>query len=151
MDIVPFAVRHVQDMDLRAFDRLGEGRTGGREGLVRMARLYRDSGPCWTALVGGAVAACGGVGVQPGGTGNAWALTSSLVEDHGTAFARAARRLLDAAQAELRLTRIQTTVHERHDVPARWFAFLGFRREGLLANFIGNDNYYLYARTNHGS
>lgn len=151
MRLVPFETRHALEMDLRDFDRLGIGREGGREELARLADAYAAAGQCWTALEGESVVGCGGVAVQPGGTGNAWALTSPLVGKHELVFARAVRRLITAAEIECGLNRIQTTVHQRHDVPRRWFAFLGFEREGLMRNFIGNDNYYLYARTNDGS
>jgi len=146
MRVVAFEVAHVERLELREADRLGFAARGGREGLLALARLYRASGPCWTVLAGGAVAACGGVGVQPGATGNAWALTSPLVEAHPVAMARLARRCIEAAEAGLGLSRIQTTVHVRHVARAKWFEFLGFTREALLRRLVGNDDYHLYAR-----
>lgn len=144
--VVPFEVGHLERLELRAADRLGFAARGGREGLWALARLYRASGPCWTILDGGAVAACGGVGVQPGATGNAWALTSPLVEARPVAMARLARRCVEAAESGLGLTRIQTTIHVRHTARAEWFEFLGFTREGLLRRLVGDDDYHLYAR-----
>lgn len=146
MRIVTFEAEHVSRIELRDFDRLGLEERGGMAGLLDLAALYRAAGPCWTALDGDAVVGCGGVGVQPGATGNAWALTSPLVERWPLAFSRAARRCIEAAEQGLGLTRIQTTVHARHDVRRKWFEFLGFSCEGPMRNFIGNDTYYLYAR-----
>ncbi|MCK9239793.1 hypothetical protein [Desulfocurvus sp.] len=146
MRVIPFEVAHVRRLELRPADRLGFAARGGRRGLLALAAMYRASGPCWTLLHAGAVVACGGVGIQPGATGNAWALTSALVEAHPVACARLARRCLEAAESGLGLTRIQTTVHVRHSARAKWFGFLGFEREALLRRLVGDDNYYLYAR-----
>lgn len=147
MRVVQFEPEHAARIELRDYDRLGFEEYGGQEAFMELVALYRATGPCWTALDGESVVGCGGVGLQPGATGNAWALTSSLVPRHGLAFSRAALRGIEAAEAEYGLSRIQTMVHARHDVRMKWFEFLGFSREGLMRNFIGNHNYYMYART----
>ncbi len=146
MRLVPFEPEHAERIELRDFDRLGLEARGGPAALVALAACYARAGPAWTALDGDRIVACGGVAAQPGATGNAWALTSPLVERHPLAFARAARRALEAAERDLGLTRIQTTVHERHDVPRKWFEYLDFQCEGLLRRLVGNDNYHIYAR-----
>ena len=145
MKIKAFEVRHVQRMELRPFDRLGLG-AGGPQRLAALAEAYAGAGPAFTILHGGEAAACGGVAVQPGATGNAWMLTSPLVERIPVAVARAVRGRLAAIEKDCVLTRIQTTVHARHDVPRAWFRFLGFACEGVLRKLVDDDDYYLYAR-----
>lgn len=145
MTELPFDIAHVRRMRLRPFHALGMG-ARGPGALEAMAALYAGLGPAFSILHGGEVAACGGVAVQPGATGDAWMLTSPVIEDAPLAAARRVRRRLEAIEAEHGLTRIQTTVHERHDPPRAWFRFLGFTREALLRKLVGDDNFYLYAR-----
>ena len=99
MKIKAFEVRHVQRMELRPFDRLGLG-AGGPQRLAALAEAYAGAGPAFTILHGGEAAACGGVAVQPGATGNAWMLTSPLVERIPVAVARAVRGRLAAIEKD---------------------------------------------------
>ncbi|MBU1002372.1 MAG: hypothetical protein KKE73_07595 [Proteobacteria bacterium] len=146
MRLVPFSAAHLERLELRHADGLGVASLGHGRDLGRLVALYVQSGPAFTALVRGCVAACGGVAVQPGATGNAWMFTSALAGEQPVALARAVRRGLESIEAEQGLTRIQTTAHCRLGVPPRWFEFLGFAREGLLRRLVGEDDYYLYAR-----
>lgn len=142
---IPFDIKHVRGIRLRPFHRLGMG-AGGVEVLETMAGVYARLGPAFTIEHNGEIAACGGVAVQSGATGDAWMLTSPVIGDIPLAAARCVKRRLNAIEHAEGLTRIQTTVHERHDPARAWFRFLGFTREALLRKLVGDDNFYLYAR-----
>ncbi|BBD08746.1 uncharacterized protein DFE_2020 [Desulfovibrio ferrophilus] len=146
MRLVPFEPAHLERLELREFDRLGVVGLGDGRDLGRLAEFYARSGPAFTVLVRGCVAACAGVAVQPGATGNAWMFSGTLIGEQPVAVARAIRRGLEDIECEHGLTRIQTTAHHSLDLPPRWYAFLGFSREGLLRRLVGDDDYYLYAR-----
>jgi len=144
--LVRFEPAHLAGLELRDFDRLGVAGQGGGAELPPLAELYAASGPAFSAFTRDGLAACGGVAMQPGATGNAWMFTGPLVRAEPVALARTVRRELDRIQALYGLSRIQTTAHVSLDLPPRWLEFLGFTREARLARLVGDDDYYLYAR-----
>ena len=98
MTELPFDIAHVRRMRVRPFHALGMG-AGGTDALEAMAAVYAGLGPAFTIIHNGDIAACGGVAVQPGATGDAWMLTSPVIEDAPLAAARHVRRRLEAIEA----------------------------------------------------
>lgn len=145
MRVIPFEAEHARRIELRDFDLLGAAGNAPQEFEAAM-ELYAVSGPAFTIEDEHGIVACGGVAIQPGRTGNAWMLTSREVDRIPIAVARAARRIIVEAERECGLNRIQTTVNVRHDPARKWFRFLGFRQESLMAHFYDEQDYYMYAR-----
>lgn len=64
-----------------------------------------------------------------------WLLSTSAVEQHPRAFARASKKVLEILQAEV--YHIEVTVHVGYTQAIRWLEWLGFKRaEALNENFM---------------
>lgn len=79
------------------------------------------------------------------GVGEAWVVTSELVEKYPLVFAKTAWRKLYEMMANMRLERAQTTIHKDHAVSQRWAERMGFENEGLMKKYLGGQDYYRYA------
>lgn len=143
MRVVPFRAEHALGLDPRPLHLAGGM---DRERLAALASAYARAGPAFTLLEGGEPAACGGLALQPGATADAWMLSGPLIERRPLGSARAVRRGLEAVERECGVSRIQTTSPRRGGASRAWFAFLGFRLEGILRRLVHDEDYYLYAR-----
>ena len=89
--------------------------------------------------------ASGGVIPLWKGVGEAWVVTSELVETYPVLFAKTVwRKLLEIISAN-GIERIQTTIHKDHIVSQRWVERMGFENEGLMKKYLGGEDYYRYA------
>ena len=80
--------------------------------------------------------------------GEAWVLSSPLVERFKLSFHKAVKQTLDAIQKNLKLHRIQCMVHADYTRSQKWVERLGFKREGLMDKFAADkSSYYIYGRT----
>ena len=79
------------------------------------------------------------------GVGEAWAVTSDLVTEHGVFFAKTVFRGLVRTMDELKLDRVQTSVDVDHLVSRKWVEWMGFRNEGNMRKYIGGHDYIRYA------
>ncbi len=145
MQVISFRPEHILGMELRPFDRLGLSHLSKNE-ILALLDIYAQAGPAYSVLHKGRMVCAGGVAVQPGRTADVWMLTTYKVKEIAVPLARHVRRILADAEKDFHINRLQTTVHEKHELPENWLLFLGFQCEGLLRKLAGDDNYYIYAR-----
>jgi hypothetical protein len=89
--------------------------------------------------------ASGGVIPLWKGVGEAWVVTSDLVEKYPIFFAKTVWRKLHEILDVNGIERVQTTIHRDHMVSQRWAERMGFENEGLMRRFLGGEDYYRYA------
>ena len=145
MEIVPFDIVFFDAMDLRSWDQMG---IDCQENVRERIANYAANGPAYTVLIDNEVMACGGVYIHWQGVGEAWVLTSPLVEKHMVSFHKAVKTKLQEIARDHNLHRIQCVVNQIYRRSQKWVERLGFEREGLL-KYYGPDrtSYYMYART----
>ena len=143
MEINPFEVAHLADMDLREPDRRALEGVGDIQAYIAQ---WTGMGLGFTAFVNGRPICAGGVVLLRQGVGEAWALTTPLVEAHRLVVARFAMVGLPAIVKALELHRVQVSVQRCHHASQRLVERLGFTREGLLRCYGSNgEDYVLYA------
>ena len=89
--------------------------------------------------------ASGGVISLWKGVGEAWVVTSSLVDVYPILFAKTVWRKLYEIVNNNGIERVQTTIHKDHIISQRWAERMGFENEGLMRKFLGGEDYYRYA------
>jgi len=89
--------------------------------------------------------ASGGVLPLWKGVGEAWVVTSELVETYPVLFAKTVWRKLYEIINTNGIERVQTTIHKDHVVSQRWAERMGFKSEGLMKKYLGGEDYYRYA------
>lgn len=100
-------------------------------------------GEAYTILLDGKVMASGGILPLWKGVGEAWAITSDMVESHKLFFGKTALKVFKKALNGFE--RVQTLIDADHAVSMKWAERLGFVNEGLMRKFIGGRDYYRYA------
>ncbi len=83
----------------------------------------------------GEIIACGGIVILWKGVGEAWGLTTKLVEDYRILYYKTTKTMIEGFAKALKLHRVQATVPVGHEPAARFIIKLGFAREGLLKKF----------------
>lgn len=131
--LVPFAPEHAQALRLRP--------------RAELAAAYAAAGPAWTLLDGGAPLACGGAVRFWPGVGELWCWAAEGADEHPVAFARCARKLVDALARKQGFHRLQAHVREA-DMQAQGFArFLGLSCEGRCEGYGADQStHLLYGR-----
>lgn len=84
------------------------------------------------------------------GVGEAWVITSTLVEKYPVLFAKTVWRKLHEIINTNDIERAQTTIHKDHVVSQRWAERMGFKNEGLMRKYLGGEDYYRYALVKEG-
>jgi len=102
-------------------------------------------GPAFTGVNSEKIVACAGIVPMWKGVGEAWAVTSPLVERHGLFFAKEIWKRLNALIEIMELERVQTTVHVKHEKSIKWVERMGFKNEGKMEKYIGGEDFYRYA------
>ena len=102
-------------------------------------------GIAYTIEVPEGLVASGGVIPLWKGVGEAWVVTSELVETYPVLFAKTVWRKLHEIISSNGIERIQTTIHKNHIVSQRWVERMGFKNEGLMQKYLGGEDYYRYA------
>lgn len=144
MRIVPFQAGHITLLEPRGPD-IGLLQSFGDP--LAVANSFAANGLGMTVLVDGRPIACAGIVFLWKGVGEAWTLTSPLVEQHRKSFHRAVVTMLDQTQTHRRLHRVQTAVHEGFEVSQFWLERLGFACEGAMVDYGPDRETYLrYAR-----
>lgn len=143
MEIKPFEIAHIKDMELREPDRRALQGIGDVEAYIAQ---WTKMGLGFTAFVDGRPICAGGVVLLRQGVGEAWALTTVLVENHALAVARFAIKGLPTICKALELHRVQVAVQRCHGASQRLIERMGFTCEGLLHLYGSNgEDYVLYA------
>lgn len=125
-----------------------EGRRFDRAWIERLRGILPQlSGPAITGAIDGRVAMIAGIEPLWSGVGEAWAVTTPLVDRHRAAIARKVAAELPRQAADLGLHRLQAAVHDDHVRSRRWLEWMGFEPEGLMQGY-GPDGapYWRYAR-----
>ena len=128
-EVVAFEPWHLAHIEARTPDRLELAQIGDP---VERGVAYAAAGPAFTGLREGRVAFClGAVELWPG-VGEAWSVTSALIETLPVSFHRLVLRMLDEQQAHHHCRRLQASVRQDHGVSVRWLHRLGFTYEGRM-------------------
>ncbi|GAH46646.1 unnamed protein product [marine sediment metagenome] len=102
-------------------------------------------GIAYTIEVPEGLVASGGVLPLWKGVGEAWVVTSELVETYPILFAKTVwKKLYEIINAN-GIERVQTTIHKDHVISQRWAERMGFENEGLMKKYLGGEDYYRYA------
>lgn len=142
IEIVPFEVEHVLNLDVREHDRPMQG----EEAFKEWAKTNHDFGPSFTGFLDGRVLGCGGVRILWDGVGEAWALFSKEIARHPREAYYYVNKFLKRIVKDWKLHRVQA--HVRADVPMakRYLKNLGFKEEGLMKKFSKDKiDHYLYS------
>ena len=99
----------------------------------------------FTGLIDEEIVVCGGVLPYWKGVGEAWVVSSTLVERYPIFFAKTVWRRLELIIEIMDLERVQTTIDAEHEVSMRWAERMGFVREGLMRKYIAGRDFYRYA------
>jgi hypothetical protein len=108
--------------------------------FVDVLKMYSNEPHAWTAMYRGRMACFFGICSLWPGVGEAWMLTTSVVEGHAVKMLRGAMRYFDIAMSDLKLHRLQITVNVNDGLAIRYANALKFRREGLLIGYGPNGN-----------
>jgi hypothetical protein len=98
----------------------------------QVGELFAATGPAYTALVDGEVAAVAGIAVMWPGVAEAWAVLTAVGRAHPAFVHRAVARTLRGLVRQLGLRRLQASVDASNPVALRWAEVLGFRPEGVM-------------------
>lgn len=96
-------------------------------------RLSR--GPAYTIWCKEGVLACAGVLPLHRGVGEAWTLSSPLIELYPKSTHKIVKDYLEGIILGLKLHRVQALVDARFKRSLRWMEALGFHEEGVLHNY----------------
>ncbi|MGE4298096.1 MAG: hypothetical protein AB7E47_08720 [Desulfovibrionaceae bacterium] len=142
--IEPFRPEHLTRLCPRPAARANMAWSGD---FAALARAYAANGPALTLRLDGAIAACGGICLCWPGMGEAWCVTSPLVERHPIRFCKEARKALALLERATRAHRVQAHAEAADPRAGRWLAWLGFGNEGLCEAYGPHrENVYRYAR-----
>jgi len=103
------------------------------------------NGPAFTGVSKDGIIACGGVLVLWKGVGEAWAITSPLVNLYPLTFAKIIKKKLKWIISEFSLCRVQTVVDKEHIISRKWVEWMGFKEEGLMRKYLGGRDFIRYA------
>ena len=150
LTIQPFVIRDACDINLRAVD-IGPFAALSVDLAWHISGLANDrgyGGIYWTGRSEEGVIALGGVKRVWPGVGEAWIVTSDLVEKYPLLYTRHVKRLMMKAVEELRLHRLQATVWEGHPRSVGWLRrCMGMHIEGYLEGYgPGRENFVVMAR-----
>lgn len=144
MELKPFEIAHLADMDLREPDRRALEGVGDIKAYIDQ---WTKTGIGFTAFVEDRPLGAGGVVLLRQGVGEVWALTTPLVETHRIAVGRAFMVALPAIVKALKLHRVQVSVQRCHRASRRLVERMGFIEEAPCLHRYGSngEDYVLYA------
>jgi len=102
-------------------------------------------GPAFTGVAPEGIVASGGILPLWKGVGEAWVVSSELVNFYPLTFAKVIWRKLKELIENNHFERVQTTVDKDHLVSQKWVERMNFEKEGLMRKFLGGRDYYRYA------
>ena len=98
-------------------------------GWENAIREWKRSGPAYTLVVDGEFIACSGVILFGCGRGDAWMLTSMLVQTYKRIFLISVKKYLDLVIREHGLRRVQATCDPERKGAMIFLEHLGFKNE----------------------
>jgi len=107
-------------------------------------------GPAYTIVASEGLVASGGILPLWKGVGEAWVVTSELVDTYPLLFAKTVWRKLYEIIDGNGIERVQTTIHKDFIVSQKWAERMGFKNEGLMRKYLGGEDYYRYALVREG-
>jgi hypothetical protein len=107
-------------------------------------------GPAYTIVASEGLVASGGILPLWKGVGEAWVVTSELVDTYPLLFAKTVWRKLYEIINGNGIERVQTTIHKDFIVSQKWAERMGFKNEGLMRKYLGGEDYYRYALVREG-
>jgi hypothetical protein len=115
------------------------------KGLTLMS--YKSGAPVYTLIDETGVLGMVGADVMWEGVANIWTLLSDKILVRPMRFHRLCKHLMNIFFSEMRLVRAEAHVRVGHESGVRWIERLGFVREGVMRNYLGQGKHaYLYAR-----
>lgn len=114
-----------------------------------LAKIWKDSGPCYTGLFKGEPFAIAGVNILWPGCGEAWAIFAEGFWKHGFFIHRNAVRYLERISSEHKLKRIQAAAKSDHKNAITWLRALKFEYEGEMPCYFQGHTFSRYARIFH--
>lgn len=139
--LVDFEPWHLAQIEARAPDRLELAAAG--DALARGA-AYAVAGPAFSGVArDGRIAFCFGAVELWAHVGEAWSVTSPLVEAMPRAFHRLVLRTLDEKQRRHGCRRLQASVRQAHRTSIGWLHRLGFVYEGRMEGYGPDGAPYL--------
>lgn len=138
--IVPFAIEHLQAIQLQPYQRDALDRMSDPERAYMAASDY-----AFTALDGDEVLGCAGIFRMWEGRGHAWALLSANIGSRFVRVHRAVKRAIEISGYR----RVEMVVDTAHAEALRWAEMLGFvceTPEGMRGYYTDGRLYTLFAR-----
>jgi len=144
MMVIPFEVDHCLEMVPREQDLKFFSLADWQSRVKALGAM----GPAFTLVTNDEdVVASAGVCVPWPGVGEAWALTSNLVDSCPLIFAKSVKKILGMCIEIEGLHRVQATDLAEGGVGERWFRFLGFDHAVRLRRYAPNgQDCIMYAR-----
>lgn len=95
------------------------------------------SGPAYTALIEGKIAACAGLSLRGSGSAFGWAMYSkNICPSSLCRIVVLVKRKLDKLIDVLELTEIVTSIHSEFTIGRRYLEYLGFELKETSDNFL---------------
>jgi len=139
MILVPAIMDHYESISPREWD--------AKLLVLFDPRPLIQRGPAFTLISDRGIVGIAGVYLMWKGVGEAWAITTKLIEKYPKAAHRATKDVLETLQRNKRLHRVQCAVLEDHPTSHEWVKRLGFKREGkMVAYGPSRENFIRYAR-----
>lgn len=148
MKIVDFRPEHYKEIeDVYSEPGLSDILFSQAEQMEAMSKL----GPCWTFMTDDdRVIGCIGMIMLWQGVGQAWAVFSPLIEEHGIAVSRAAKRMISHGFDEYGLDRLQAIVLPEEGRNIKWARFLGFEEEGIARKLVYGKDFLVMSIVRRG-
>lgn len=107
-------------------------------------------GPALSLVCDTGIIACGGILPLWRRVGEAWMVTSSMVEKHPLLVIRKLLKAFLEIIENYRFERVQTTIDVENEKSIKLAEWLGFKNEGLMKKYIGGRDFYRYAWIKEG-
>jgi len=114
-----------------------------------VAKMF-TKGPGFTGIKDGEVVASAGVMIIWDRVGEAWTVTSPLVNKYASFFHKTIKDHLDKVINQYRLERVQCFVDKENKMATKWAEKLGFEYEGEMRKFFQGKTYLRYSRITEG-
>ena len=136
-ELIPMTRDHVLDVFPR---RRGEARQFTLHDTLMLTMHAQQNGVAYTAIDGDLVIAIGGVYLSHPGVGNTWIVGTDDIKGHSKDFTIAMRKVIPVVMKEMQLHRIQADVITSRPDWIKWTKYLGFKEEGILRKFRGEED-----------
>lgn len=143
-ELVEFEWRHLDNLELRQFDRMGFMAVPDSKAELQG---FLDIGIVYSGVIGDKAIMLGGVCSPRPRIGFSWVLTSDLVKEYPVFFHKSCKRIIREGIEKYNLHRLETTIMQGHKVSIDWAERIGFVHECLMKKYDSDgNNYHLFAR-----